>query len=372
MKKIKVYLKKPWIFTDSPYYEYLTKNISPIIEYINVKNKNQWIIEDVKKFKMLNKLKRIIKLTIRNFFPWLPNASITFTKKDYDLIHCAHCLSINKKPWVMDVEYVNQFWAGGITKKQKKIILNLLKSKYCKKIIAWTEWTKKEILKEFPEVANKIDVVYPAIPIQKINKRDKKEINLLFVSRRFYFKGGLHALEVMDRLTKKYDKVSALVISDTPKEIIDKYSKNKKIKFFSVISKEKLFSEVYPKTDILVYPSYTDTFGFIILEALSFGIPIVTVGGQSRKDLISDGKTGFVIKEPEKFNIKDLENLDTLKDTIKKIEFKTEILIKNDRLRKKISKNALKEFIVGKFSINKRNKKLEKIYNEALKQNDNS
>lgn len=367
MNKIKIYLQRPWKFSDSPYYNYLTQNISDNIEYVNTKGKEQGIIKDLGRFNLLNKLKRIIKISLRNFFPFLPNAHSTKTSKRYDLIHCAHCLSLNKKPWVADIEYVNQFWAGGIVKKEKKLILKLLKSDYCKKILAWTEWTKKEILKIFPEIENKIEVAYPAISVKGFKKKKDKKIRLLFVSRRFYFKGGLHALEVMDRLTKKYKNVKGLFISKIPEEIKNRYSKNKKIQFLEFIHREKLFSEIYPKTNVLIYPSYTDTFGFILLEALSFGIPVVTVGGQSRNDIVNDGKNGFVIKEPERWGLKDLESLNSLKETIHNLEEKTEKLIKDKKLREKMSKNALKEFTKGRFSINQRNKKLERIYSQALK-----
>ena len=366
MKKIKVCLQRPLFLGDSPYYDYLTKNVSPKIEYVNIAGKNQGIVKDIKKFKILNKTKRAIKLTIRNLFPGMPNAHLV-RDGNYDVIHCAHCMSLNKKPWVMDVEYVNQFWAGGIPKKQKKFILRLLKSKYCKKILAWTKWTEKGILKEFPEIENKIEIIYPAIKPVNFKKIKSKNIRLLFVSRRFYFKGGLHALEVMDRLTKKYDNVEGTIISDTPKEILDRYARNKKIKFRDVMPKEELFFQIYPRTDILIYPSYTDTFGFAIIEALSFGIPVVSVAGQSRSDLIGDGKTGFIVEEPKNFQTEDLNNLNSLKNIINEIEKKVELLIKNKKLRDNMSKNCLQEFKKGKFSIKERNKKIEKIYFEAIR-----
>lgn len=361
MNKIRIYLQRPWKFSDSPYYDYLTKNVSDNIEYVNTKGKEQGIIKELGRFKVLNKLKRIVKIILRNFFPFLPNAHLTRTTKEYDLIHCAHCLSLNKKPWVADIEYVNQLWAGGIVKKEKKFILKLIKSKHCKKILAWTEWTKKGILEFFPEIENKIEVVYPAISVKGFKKKKDKKIRLLFVSRRFYFKGGYHALEVIDRLTRKHKNIEGLFVCDVPKKVKKKYSRNKNIKFMGFTPKE----EIYPKADILIYPSYTDTFGFILLEALSFGIPVVTVGGQSRNDVVNDGKNGFVIEEPEKFDLKDLEKLEL--KIIKEMEKKAESLIKDKKLREKMSKNALKEFTTGKFSIKERNKKLEEIYTEALK-----
>jgi len=51
----------------------------------------------------------------------IPNAHLS-PKGDYDLIHCAHCLSKNKdKPWVADIEMIPSFAISGWnTKKGKK------------------------------------------------------------------------------------------------------------------------------------------------------------------------------------------------------------------------------------------------------------
>jgi len=366
-KKIKVYLQRPWKFSDSPYYQYLRKNPPENIEYVNADEFD--LIQSPRRMKLNNWLKRFIKKTIRKLLPDLPNAHITRTTKEYNLIHCAHCLSLNKKPWIVDIEYVNQFWAGGVIRNKNKVSRILMRNN-CKKIIAWTKWSYDSIIKEFPEIKEKIEIVYPGIPAQKFKKQKSDRINLLFSSRRFYFKGGLHALEIINRLTKKYKKVYGIIVSDIPKEILEKYSRNKKIKFIGFIPKKDLFNKIYPTADIFVYPSYTDTFGFQLTEALSFGLPVISVGGQTRKEIIKDGKTGFVIDEPKNLNVKSLENLRDYSSIINELEKKTELLIKNKKLREKMSKNALKEISKGKFSIKERNKKLKRIYEEALK-NDN-
>jgi len=49
----------------------------------------------------------------------------------------------------------------------------------------------------------------------------------------------------------------------------------------------------------LVYPGYSDSFGFAFLEAMAFGLPIVTVDGFARREIVEDGKNGFVIERPE-------------------------------------------------------------------------
>ncbi len=60
-------------------------------------------------------------------------------------------------------------------------------------------------------------------------------------------------------------------------------------------------SSVMDKFDILVAPSeWEETFGFTVLEALSFGIPVIVSDKVGAKDLIIEGKNGFVVDEKNK------------------------------------------------------------------------
>jgi len=369
MTSIKVWLQYPWKFPDSPYYKYLINSPPKNIKYLNVK-KQKGVITNEKFFWFSNFLKRNIRNLMNLFHFSLPNAHLTKTEKGYDLIHCAHCLSKNKnKPWIMDIESKWQLYIGDLyiedrRKETKNRIRKILLRKNCKKIIPWTRATAKGLIKEFPEIRNKVEVVYPAVPLPKIKRRKHKGINLLFVGRYFYQKGGLHALDVFDRLTKKYENVHAMIISEIPKEIKKKYLKNEKIKFYGLMSQKELFEEIYPISDILIYPGYSDTYGFLFMEAMSFGIPIITADGFARKEIIQEGKTGFVIDKPEKIN-REIISFEE-KQLINKIVKKAERLIKNKKLREKMSRASIKIIENGKFSVKERNKKLEKIYREAL------
>lgn len=112
MKKIKVYLQYPWKFPDSPYYKYLIDYPPEKIEYLNIRNQKGVIINK-KLFWFSNFLKRNIRHFINFFNLSIPNVHITKSDKDYDLIHCAHCLSLNTdKPWVADFEDMWQMFIG--------------------------------------------------------------------------------------------------------------------------------------------------------------------------------------------------------------------------------------------------------------------
>ena len=360
MNPLKVYLQYPWKWTDSPYYKYLREMPPANIEYINKESSE--IIQNKNKLKINNWLKQTIKKIIRKVYPSLPNVHWTKNAKNYDLVHCAHCLSKNKQPWICDIEYVGQFWAGGFSRKypSKREILKYLLSPYCKKILAWTEWARDGIVKEFPEIKTKVEVVYPAIPERKFKKIKSNKIKLLFVSRRFYFKGGLYALEVMDRLTKKYDNVEGVIVSDVPEEVYKKYKGNKKIKFLGMMPQKKLFDKIYPSCDIFVYPSFTDTFGFAIIEAMSFGLPVVSVDGQSRGELIEDGVSGFVVDLPKnfKFKLDEIEN----KKVLDRLERGVGELIKDKELKYRMGKKCIEVIRRGKFSTRGRNEKMVRIY----------
>lgn len=359
---MKIYLQYPWkFFPDSPYYKYLIQNPPKNIEYLNVE-KQKGVITKSKKLSTSHKL----KINIRRLIDWsrlpLINAHFTRSEEDYDLIHCAHCLSKNKEPWVADFEGTWQFYLGNENPSANKRIRKILLRDNCKKILAWTEQVKEEILKRFPEINDKIEVIYPAIPISKVKKKKHNKINLLFVGRYFYRKGGLHALEAIDRLTKKYENVRGIIVSEVPKEIKEKYS-NLKIKFYNLMSQEELF-KICAISDIFIYPGYTDSLGFSILESMSFGIPVISVKGFARKELIEDGRTGFVIDLGRE--IKKREGDEHKEDIVRKLVKKTGQLIRDKRLRDKMSKNCIELIKNGKFSIKERNKKLEEIYKNAI------
>lgn len=352
---MKVYLQYPWKFPDSPYYKNLIKEPPEGIEYLNVENQ-KGVITHKNSFLTSNFLKRNIRRFFNIFHRSIPNAHLTKLKKEnYDLIHCAHCVSKNKTPFVLDLEGIWQLYIGEKTEKAKQKVKEYLLKENCKRIMAWTEKTKRELLKEFPEVESKVEMIYPAVPEQFFQKTRKDGINLLFIARYFPQKGGEEAVKVMDYITKRNPHVNGLIISNTPPHILQEYKHNSKLTFLELIPQDKVFKEIYPFSDILIYPGYSDSFGFAYLEAMSFGIPIVTCKGHSQEEIIDEGKTGFIIQAPNK------------EREIEKMIFITQDLINNKEKLKEMSKNCIETIRSGKFSITERNKKIKRVYEEAIK-----
>lgn len=77
-------------------------------------------------------------------------------------------------------------------------------------------------------------------------------------------------------------------------------------------------SEIMKETDILIAPSiWYETFGFTVLEALSYGVPVVVSDCLGAKDLVRDGENGYVINKKNIESI--LLNIIVNKDILKKM-----------------------------------------------------
>ena len=53
-------------------------------------------------------------------------------------------------------------------------------------------------------------------------------------------------------------------------------------------------SRLFASCDVFVMPSHTETLGFVVLEALASGLPVVGVAAGGLLDIISHGHTGLL------------------------------------------------------------------------------
>ena len=69
---------------------------------------------------------------------------------------------------------------------------------------------------------------------------------------------------------------------------------SERVKFIGSISQPEL-ADYYRAADVLIFPSYYESFGLVALEAMVSGIPVVAsrVGGLT--DLVKNGETGYLV-----------------------------------------------------------------------------
>jgi glycosyltransferase involved in cell wall biosynthesis len=363
MKKIGIYLQYPWKFPDSPYYKYLTKSPPKNIKYTNVK-KQAGAITNRKKFWFLTRLKVNIRRWSNYLHLPIANAWLTDNKNKFNLIHCAHCLSMNNSPWVADMESVWSMWVSGMdtrlgVKRVRKILLN----PSCKKIMPWTKHTEKEILKIFPEIEEKVELVYPAVPFKsQKEKKPEKDFTITFIGRDFRLKGGKIALETMRKIKILYPNAKMIFVSSLPEDIKHKYPG---VEMYDLLPSDKI-AEILSKTDLFLYTSLMDTFGFAIVESMSYGIPTIALKTQltpAIDEIITNNINGVILRTKCTIDDQSPANVEETSDSLlRQIAY----LMAHRELLKNMSKNCLAEVKAGKFSIKERNRKLKEIYKRAL------
>jgi phosphatidylinositol alpha 1,6-mannosyltransferase len=68
---------------------------------------------------------------------------------------------------------------------------------------------------------------------------------------------------------------------------------------FRGVLKGKALSEAYANMDLFVFPSHTDTFGNVVLEALASGVPAIVTPDGGPPTIIREGETGRIVPDEE-------------------------------------------------------------------------
>jgi len=85
---------------------------------------------------------------------------------------------------------------------------------------------------------------------------------------------------------------SKYVVGDGP-DFAKLKAKYPQVRFVGFKSGEELAGH-YASADVFVFPSRTDTFGLVILEALASGVPVAAYPVRGPLDIIRQGETGFL------------------------------------------------------------------------------
>ncbi len=68
---------------------------------------------------------------------------------------------------------------------------------------------------------------------------------------------------------------------------------------FAGVLKGEALATAYANMDLFVFPSHTDTFGNVVLEALASGVPAIVTPDGGPKMIVRDGETGRVVPDIE-------------------------------------------------------------------------
>lgn len=281
------------------------------------------------------------------------------------------------------------------------IVKKLILKKNCKHLIFMSEKALKGFLnsiktstEEFRTIQRKCIPCYPLIknPTEKISARKIPEngnVKFLYIGT-FYIKGGLETIRVFSKLKTKYPNISLTVVTGLDMiypEDIKLMRDTPGINILEANFNEKeLFENIYNTHDVLIYPTYRDGFGLVLIEIMAAGLPVIGTDQYATSEMIINEKNGILIqdhplkdydpktfviggkyRQPKDFYTKFFELQKT--GGFEKIEadlYKSmERIILHPELVEHYSKGALSLYD-EKFDYRKISEKIEKIFSESI------
>jgi len=224
------------------------------------------------------------------------------TQGKFDIIH-SHDMATHANIYTLHVPCVKTKWtqAKGIKKilrwantllSPRKIAYLWLENKqmqvsHNRHFISVSEYLSRNILESYPKLNGHLTVAHPGIKIQqtsdekiaKLHKNFREQYNipasafvLLFVAHGFKRKGLPAIIKALEILNNK-DIHIVVAGSGNPKTIkINSPIVQSNTHFIGVI---KNMSELYPVADAFIHPTLGDTYGMVVLEAMSHKLPVI-------------------------------------------------------------------------------------------------
>ena len=278
-------------------------------------------------FHTLSTLKKLIFRKKLNF----EGKYFFYQKPKIDILHLYNDINYSSQKWVASFETLVPRFAETkndhqktepshqINAKTKKGFEQIAK-KNCLGIISISQASANiqlELLRHYPETANqvkkKLFVIHPS---QHIIPRNNAEIynatevlQFIFVGTQFHLKGGVEMIEVFRKLKEKH-QFQLTVISSfmtdhyvtkvTEKEALDTKEALKKedwIDLYENIPNEKVL-ELIKRSHVGILPTWSDTYGFSVLEMQAAGVPVITTDIRALPE-INNENCGWMIRLPQ-------------------------------------------------------------------------
>lgn len=192
------------------------------------------------------------------------------------------------------------------------------------RIIVLSEQGAEQIRRYYPVSAERFAVIPPAVDFDRFRDQYAPEFGraqrqrlsvdddawlLLHVGSGFRIKGLERTIRALAHLKTEGRKVRLVVVGNDQKgtirhaQLAERLGMKHDVEFVGGVQD---VGQYYAAADVFVLPSLLDTFGVTVVEALSFGLPVVVSKGAGASTLIRDEALGRVVEvQPEPHDLAD-------------------------------------------------------------------
>ncbi|MBS4040770.1 MAG: glycosyltransferase family 4 protein [Flavobacteriales bacterium] len=162
----------------------------------------------------------------------------------------------------------------------------LVNSKYSKKCLVEKKVDEKKVI-VVPLIYKKNNLIQ--------NKEFNKRLNIAFVGNITKLKGFDTFLKIAIKLHNKFNFIAVGNIHYNEKFVNEA---KKYVEFKGFLDRDSL-NTLYEKIDLLLFPTLCDGFGMVQLEAMSYGIPVIS--STNCADVVIDNKNGFIASNTDEY-----------------------------------------------------------------------
>jgi len=169
-------------------------------------------------------------------------------------------------------------------------------------VIAVSEWERKEALRHFEIDPDKIFTVYHGVsnvvragPLKESVTRGERVPYVVMVSTLYSYKNHRRLIEAFAEVVRNHDVPHELWIAGGAADvslsdlaqIARAEGVARRVRFLGAVAHSQV-PQLLSKADAIAYPSLFETFGLPIVEALSYGRPLVTSNVTSMPEIAGD------------------------------------------------------------------------------------
>lgn len=249
--------------------------------------------------------------TLRKFIPktwhkYIPAINIKMRPKNAPSDAIVYCWGgiIARGEFIveLDTPYILTGYSVFALRSYKPILRALLLDPRCRQIRCISQACHDTLSHELGEdVGKKAKVYYPLLTDLNQNHVPQLPgdiVKILYISTRFELKAGASVLRIMKALQAKGAKCHLTMVTYLPDEYESQLAELKNITYVKANLPRAELVNLYSTHDIFLHPTYDDSFGMVVWEALAHGQAIVAYDVYAIREMVIQNQNGFITRPP--------------------------------------------------------------------------
>ena len=352
-------------------------------------------------FRLAGRARAAYDLQARVLAPLLPSVLVKSYLERYlkrppagaHLTYACEHLVFRDEDWVVGLGGATDLVGGqpAHLRRFRSTVEARLRSPRCKAVICYYGAAKRSLESALDTAgfADKLHVVHPAVPKKDARKaahtngRHDGPVRLLFVGSanipgQFEIKGGNEAIAAFLALRQRFAGLELVVRSDVPARVRDRFRGDPSVRIIDRAVPWPELERLFLSADVFLLPAHC-TVWTAMLDAMSYGLPVVTTDVYANPEVVQDGVTGLLVRRSGRVPYES-DGLPTSMFTrpfrhairrpdprvVEDLARATATLIEDADLRRRLGGAGRRRVERGRFSVARRNARLKAIFDAAI------